>query len=150
MSSFPFVLLQFFGCLSISRLVNTGKNSNDFPQEITSFLIFFTNSVFISTFRLLLKNSANFSLQFKSLLTLLSHYKQANLTFSHHIFRSITFLASHFQIGNSVATQIFVLQKPITVIQDITSAWIQPYFLQALFHIWEKIPNVTRREYIFP
>ena len=91
MTSFPFVLLQFFGCLSISRLLNTGKNSNDFPLEITSFSIFFTSTIFISTFRLLLKNSANFSLQFKSLLTLLSHYKQANLTFSHHIFRSVTF-----------------------------------------------------------
>ena len=62
----------------------------------------------------------------------------------------MTFLASHFWIGNSVAAQTFLfLQKSITVIQDITSAWIQPYFLYGLFYIWEKIPNEIQREYIF-
>ena len=63
--AFLFVLLQLLACLSISRLVNTGNNSNDFPQEITSFSVTFTNSISISTFKLLLNNSANFLLQFK-------------------------------------------------------------------------------------
>ena len=59
-------------------------------------------------------------------------------------------LASHFRVTFLNCkfchyANFFVLQKSITVIQNITSAWLQYHF-----YIWGKNPNETKGEHVFP